>query len=252
LFSIFICYVAYPVINIALTRQCEQSESNQSQKCSDAPAKRFIVGIGTWFHAYSADVGALSTVMIAIFTVTLWRATSGQLRHLEQQLALSQKDFISANHPKVVLRAAFTSPLKEGRHVFVRCIFSNYGGADAIITKKGLRLVQADRPDGKPLTDDIVGVWDGTDAILAREKRRIAPGEWFYHGPSTDITWDEQLYTPQVIHGGYHTRLYLLLVGVVEYTDDSGVLRHVSVRRVLDPQTERFCRIDGEELDYAD
>jgi hypothetical protein len=91
------------VVDIAFSPQCEQSKPKQSQDCREAPIERFFVGIGSLVHAYSTDLAAISTVVIAIFTVTLWRATSGQLREVQKSLKLARDEFNATHRPKIAI-----------------------------------------------------------------------------------------------------------------------------------------------------
>ena len=93
----------------------------------------FFVGSAKIIHSIHDDIIAISTLIIAAFTITLWRATDRQGRITDGVLKLAREEFIATHRPSVVIRHLFFLELDGRTDIKLLFNFYNKGATIAAI-----------------------------------------------------------------------------------------------------------------------
>jgi hypothetical protein len=234
---------------IPLTRNlCTYNDHTNNSECAYHHLGPFAL---LWFveivNQYNAFVTAVATIVMAIFTGTLWVTSKGQAALTRESIDLGREEFISTHRPRIVLREAFTGTFLQGERIAVFFHLANIGEtAGRIIRSRAeVEIVRKDGP-GRLLLQP--SLHDKNDIGTVT----LGPGESRLFRATKDSCppWEQQMFEMRegcrvaVIH----------LSGQVMYTDAFGhINRRTAFRRELVPEKQRFYRIPDEpDLDYAD
>jgi hypothetical protein len=184
--------------------------------------------VGEFIDNNNEAITAISTLFIALFTLTLWVSTTGTLK-------LAREEFNSAHRPKLRVRRIepFLSPW------IVRYEVTNVGDTPAMITRHDIVLFV------KPSDDEA----KKTIIPVCMECRRMAPGQYLICETKLAIADDDEyaLIWNQATDNGT-----LNISGVIVYADALGILRRTKFLRTYDGKTGRFRKSDDPEDEYED
>jgi hypothetical protein len=82
---------------------------------------------------HATGITALATIVIAIFTLTLWIATSKQARLARDSIALARSEFISTHRPRVIIRNVTTTGVVVDYPISISFMIVNIGDSIANI-----------------------------------------------------------------------------------------------------------------------
>jgi len=175
----------------------------------------------------------VGTLAVALFTWTLYRATTDTLR-------LAREEFISTHRPKIVVRAVEITDreISADKPVGYTFIAQNAGEARArIIEVAGGIYVGNKRDNLLPPRVALRHRESISDTLLGgqRKEYKISDPAHLTKGDSMAI-WagDKPLYC----------------VGTVFYSDDAGVNRETGFCRMFHPRDNRWTVMTGSEYEY--
>jgi hypothetical protein len=106
--------------------------ANQQKKCS-AAFVRVIRCSGGFIDQYKEAITAFSTLLIALFTLTLWISTSGTLK-------LARDEFNSTYRPEIRIKHLWlANDIWQGEPIVINLWCVNNGTSDAILHDIGVR-----------------------------------------------------------------------------------------------------------------
>jgi len=114
-----------------------QTENNQASQTAQESKTYIPVVIGNYagclgqfLDAHEGALTALSTLLIAIFTLTLWLSTSRMAQLTDETIRLAREEFISTHRPKLIVRMVYF----DGEDRSVKYEVANIGGVDGTLT----------------------------------------------------------------------------------------------------------------------
>jgi hypothetical protein len=226
---------------------------------------RYVGCVGVYLDHNAGAIAAFATVVIAVYTYTLWHVGSGQLGAILRQIELARKEFDATHRPRIILREAFIGTYTGGEEINVNFVLANVGETEGRIVRSvfdvdlvrnesrflGCTSVEPFNELGRELT-----IGPGM-AILLRydtlQKRQDAPPP-----PKYDKGLLALKQKPIINEFGQTVRDFyrdatVHFYGQFLYIDDSRIIRRTAFRRELMPERQRFYRLEGEpDLDYSD
>jgi hypothetical protein len=206
---------------------------------------------GHVIYEYRDFATAVATVFIAIFTFTLWQSTKRMMKATQTAVDLARQEFLSTHRPRIILREAFTTELKEGEDVKIRLHFANIGETTGTIFRSEVSavVVPSERVMIHPTLDLNFDDAFGRITLRAGEARTID----FPSGPPiwrADMFRLKSVLTMPVTTRRDYT---IHISGQFLYSDELGINRRTAFRRELHPERRRFYLIPDEpDLDYQD
>lgn len=207
--------------------------------------------VGAFIEANDKTIEAVSTLSIAIFTLTLWLSTRGVLTATKATVELARQEFLATHRPKIIMREAFIGAPQEGAQIVVYFQIANVGETTGTIIKStvgvqvtaGLGLLGQSSVE---ISDDLgpirLGPGEATLIKFAKDTPTWEPGKFatrsqpIAYGPPIEIR---------------HTAIHFY--GAFIYVDENEIPRRTVFRRELVPERQRFYRLrDEPDLDYAD
>lgn len=135
IFLLLILEAASLVMGNTSNASCLVSVSDYTGRCPSfhefvfAAATDLFKGLG---HEW---LTAISTVVIAFFTATLWWSTRGMLRATNESIRLATTEFISSHRPRMRLKHIWlTDGIMNGEPVEVNLDVVNFGDTVGVIT----------------------------------------------------------------------------------------------------------------------
>lgn len=209
----------------------------------------FLSNLGSWIteHAtvISAVVSAIAAAVIAWFTVSLARATTGMLtatseqsRLTKESIELANKEFIASHRPRLRVRR-IKAHLQDDDPLRISYVVVNVGETRAAMERHEVWLhVVPSGTDERPLQEKILV------ETLQLERGEFHP---FITTEKTDIKYNTLWgIHPEGRGGTFQVR------GIIEYNDDNGVMRRTAFLRTYDPKLGRFRPSDDPEEEYED
>jgi hypothetical protein len=247
----------------------------------------------SWVEAFAAIATATFTGLLFVATIRLWDSTKGlhdetkrlaelaesQSADMKESISvtkslaeanqasvrIARQEFVSTHRPRIILREAIIGSVCEGEKISVILTLSNVGETIGTIVRSvvDLEIIARGQNYYKGLTDCEPHNEVGNFALAPGESRRVRFGTinkrpnsseepvweadfygWKERAISSDPTDPKfERYKDRAIH----------LKGQFLYQDDIELMRRTAFRRELDPERQRFYRIEGEpDLDYAD
>jgi hypothetical protein len=182
---------------------------------------------------------AISTVVIAGFTATLWWSTRGMLRSTNESIGLARDEFLSTHRPQLIVRQfQLNQPLPD--HI-VTISFSIINAGD---TEATLRLIAAE-----------VALWNGRywEAPGIDFITRPVNPKVIRNGQRISITIVSRFkITDAQIKAVEQKTLSICAVGEFTYTDPLGTERRTGFRRNYDVSTDMFIASENKDQEYQD
>ncbi len=222
---------------------CTPNEYTHVKECAQHYLGPYVIlWVVNVIDAHNGFVTALGTLAIAIFTLTLYRATTAQGRLTQrsidltrEQIELARTEYVSSHRPKLRIRH-IVPRFRDGEPIKVHCVVTNIGETHARVSLSGATV--GIFPHGKPglqsrvmfLASDLYG----------------GQSELFITQEDTDFVYDEAWNLDQP-HGGA-----TFIRGEIEYQDDNGTKRRTGFSRRYNYSTGRFDTVENPEDEYED
>lgn len=196
--------------------QAERHSSHPGKDNFSQEIAYFAVCEGVAIDANGELLTALATIIMAVFTGTLWLVTG-------KAVTLARQEFISTHRPRLRVRKLQIEAPEPDQPVVVTYELVNVGDTAAIVSSISLFLRTIPNYSGQTAQE-----WQG---IAPNDANAIQGGEAFFARHVTGFlcrnpvqSFDESL----------------RIVAVIEYADGNGVMRHTAFRRICVRQGERF------------
>jgi hypothetical protein len=224
---------------VTLTPSYRKCESEGQRYTSNHRESEFFQKTDTLFtcegvalDSNAALLTALATIIMAVFTGTLWFVTYEAVR-------IANAEFISTHRPKLLVRRLRIDTPILGETVVIKFDLVNIGDTKATIVRLE-RFMQ--RQGLNPQHPDI----DWAEVVPS--------GEVIEGGHAAEQVCDTHFVYANESSMGFIPN-YLRVGGEIRYADDNGVIRRVAFLRVaLPPGGARFRLLDPPDPDfeYAD
>ena len=215
------------------TEGAPAAEQNCSDENSFAGVRVILLpfdAAGTLIYRHREVINAFSTLVIAAFTLTLFLATFGQLKHL-------RREFIATHRPRLRVRRVDQVQFAVNAPVQATITVANIGDTDASIEEMGLDIYPRDKANplaarfnAIPRLMQLPPIPPGKQAVI-----RVSGGQQLSLNDINRVTLSGQA--------------DLCLLGIVNYTDANGVLRATSFFRIFDIRRGRFHTVPKEDID---
>jgi hypothetical protein len=172
-----------------------------------------FTSVGGWLEDHSVGITALATAVIAIFTATLWRATTETLSYSRQverayvsgNVIIEHDDSVSAVHQELAHKVGYRTP---GRPVRLRFTLDNNGKTTAFVDEMAIVV----RPlDVLPPRADYTGSQRLVDINLSPSAS----------GVLTNFSFDFAQIAGKAVYGRVYYR------DIYKVRHSSGFIRHV-------------------------
>lgn len=275
-------YLTIPVIGPHFAEVCSKGQYGPPDQCSSWDiVTASVLRLFVWLDGHNGFVAALASVVIAIFTAVLWRATDKtaalaeqtvalagqqvaleglQTDVLEKQKEIARQQYLAEHRPKLVLKDVFFSGDTEFGEVSFE--IANSGGVIASITGGFIALDFVADPrefkafEGRSLEplDKHTGFLPGAPRPFAIRTRPLMQQQL--------ATMRETLPFPDVREAARRDGAPswpgrpLYFFGIIYYTDERGqefgVTRASVFRRRWNPEIGSFERTGNPDHEYAD
>ena len=190
---------------------------------------------GDFVTANKDEVIAVATAVIAAFTITLWGATSGQLRHLRMEYASTHRPRIYIQRVELMDHGIGGD---EERPAMADLMLVNGGDTRArIIGAFALPYVQTNDSAFTPRF--------GHTEINKPKNLSVATGEFVQmQCQSKQISFEYGEFTSD-------KKARMFLIGRVTYIGDDGITRNTGFCREYSRDTGRWHRVESSEYEYA-
>jgi hypothetical protein len=195
---------------------------------------------GLFIDENDGGITAIATLLIAIFTITLWLTSRAQLRELNRQVLLQSEEFTATHSPKIIVRVVELAKFSRDEHAEWRIIVTNGGETDAIITDVGGVFLRVQ-------IDKWISPEDRTFARLISPAIILAPGERQIFTGISEETWEVS-----AVMSVEDSLSYLYLIGEIHYCDRYMRKRQTGYIRRFDPESKRCLRVDDPDYEYQD
>jgi hypothetical protein len=204
---------------------CERNQYNGHNDCATYHiAVAWLWYIGKYGNDYGVFASAAAAIAIAIFTLTLWRATTEQGRLTQQSIDLAREEFNSTHRPQIRVKHVWlANNIWEGQPVVVTLVCVNSGTSPAILHEIGITSVVVNIAKEIPseiVIEAIPGVPQGERIECGFNYKFTNIGDGFV------ITADQNL-------GIQQEKAKLYCVGFVSYFDAAKRMRITGFCRVL-------------------
>ena len=222
-------------------QSCQQTEQNREtqdepQNTEEEPppglgqlSMKFIVCEGSFLDKNETLMTAIATVIIAIFTATLYRATESI--HL-----LTRQQYLAAYRPLLKIRYVRLTGGTAKENVSAQFTVVNASTSRAVVIGHGAKFEWFKEPLPHPLLFNMAQFIEETDFPAGAEQACHVQGDFTL--PSFDHVFrkDEGLY----------------LYGVIVYTDDLGAQRTTAFCRRYESGSHRFVAVEDPDYEYTD
>jgi hypothetical protein len=203
----------------------DQSAKDQSGNNACATLFEGIVRFAkfTWGEYVNHDtINAFGTILIAIFTWTLWRSTDKLWKAGEQQFRLARDEFNSTHRPKIRIKHVWLigDDIWHDEPITVRVVCVNHGTTDAVVTDYGMQYHVVG--EGKSLPPD-----HNIPPIVLKGGFHLQPGISLALPDFSDAITSEQHF------GIRNGKARLCCLGFLHYLDGVKRLRTTAFCRVL-------------------
>jgi hypothetical protein len=202
---------------------------------------------GAFIDENNGTLGALATIAIAAFTLTLWRATTEHGRLTREVLDLARAEFISSHRPRIIMRDV--CEIWEGDAHNILYMLVNSGDAPGTIIESWIlaESVKRERPirNLRSYGHDELGQLTFAAGEMKDLTYPLPPGPNWH----LVISSLPELPVGSVQHGAGYA---LYFTGAILYADDAGNRRRSVFRRRWDDESKAFVRVDDPDQEYAD
>jgi hypothetical protein len=206
---------------------------------------------GHVIYEYRDAATAVATILIAIFTFTLWRSTDKLWEAGTEQFNLARDEFNSVHRPKIRLKHLWLAKdIWEGEQIKATADFVNSGTGTAFVREIGIatHIVK----NGRTLPPNPAFAEVGKFPLNRYELRS---GITLSVGELND--W-KVLTAAQSVEI-FEEKARFFFVGYIEYEDSRGAVRKTAFCRVLrfpnkthSPSGGRFVKEDDPDYEYED
>jgi hypothetical protein len=224
----------------------EQQQASQSAyegySLTQSFSYRGFVWLIDWIERRHDFVAAAATVVIAIFTITLWRSTDALGEATDKQLKLTERALKLDQTPRLRIYQ-IAVPIESDKPLIGELIILNEGALAAKI-KTGTCLIYPRRgplPQIHPTRDNEGHneLFDQFPCFAAGEVQR-----WMLKGPSLSAE-----IVKNIKNGSDDWALYV--IGLIRYDDELGHLHHTLFCRKYDPSTQRYMKEKDSDYEYT-
>lgn len=259
-------------------------ENNHDEERLDGPVLTILIKsfdvIGSFIERHEKVITVLSTVAIAWFTATLWRATTGlqsaaerQISDMKKSLSLAEKQMelagmqagiaekqhelqrwqnFTTNRPRLIIRGI---SLDEGngdcftqgsRSPSIQFNVANIGGSRATIIESNATFAKIGvrLPASPPYSIDT-----NTIKCAIREAGQSNPPE-ILDIEDVEVSQIVSNWRGRTVTNGDSSQFYFF--GYIQYRDSIDIVRRMAFCRRYNPATKRFAEVDDPEYEYAD
>lgn len=241
--------------------QKEDPQSNTDQ--SEQEGTEFWPSLRGYHIKITDSLLVFFTLVLAIFTGLLYRSTEKLWTATEKSIDLARQEFISAHHPKLIVRRVSLHQNHRGNRITgiehasagveyevtgVEYIVANVGSTRATIIESNATIYVNELYPGivnpglgamPPYDDDSQSI-----GVVAFEAGESGPFVEHSEVITADLLYDTRAESPVT-----PKRLYFL--GYILYKDEIGTVRRTAFCRIYDHGSTRFFAIDDAEYEYS-
>jgi hypothetical protein len=216
---------------------CYQDEYNHQKDCASYNiALVFLWQIIKAANDYGVAITALATIVIAIFTRTLWLASVEQSRLTRESIDLARAEYISTHRPRLRIRRV-RARLTDGEAIVVHFVVLNCGDTNAKVDRYEATLHVCTGP-GKDAMQERLSII-GADLVGGQSELIISAPSSFIFSSAWKV-------------GERHSGAKVEVRGTFEYADDNNVVRRTGIWRVYSADSARFEPVDDPDYEYED
>jgi hypothetical protein len=241
-----------PALQYQIEYHGEQQETgNAYEKDFAALISPVLIPIGDFIHGYKDEITALSTAIIAAFTVILGIFTISLARSTRKAVETAQAEFVASHRPRLIIREIQCLTSRTRQNIELRYVVANIGDTSAEIVESHIEIQEV--PDGmlRPLQPI-----EGANPI---GRRTVAPGRHIFDECSSTVSimslvvsrMSDQRRLPKG-RADLNENRAVCFRGFVIYIDRNGIQRRTGFCRVYDSKVERFYPLDDPDYEYAD
>jgi hypothetical protein len=222
---------------------CEYDQATKNEYCTTYSFLPFLlIQVFKTLNDLGAAITALATVIIAVFTGTLWFSTNKQARLTRESIDLARDEFISTHKPKIVIREprlgeSQANPVGD-KFSIVTYTVENCGNSDAEIVNAAIEASCA-IPMGYPVQTQL------TEQSRDIEPITIVPGGYVQLVYKSNLPAGTSLFP----ESNGDTCLYFY--GKISFKDRIGTIRITAFCRRFNVHRNRFCLIPDCEDEYG-
>ncbi|HEY1723591.1 MAG TPA: hypothetical protein VGG27_20265 [Magnetospirillaceae bacterium] len=251
---------AVPLVVKAISGYETDAEKNEAAKerKDHANNERNLTDYTGWLAAFTLLLVIVAAAQVGLFVwqLLLIRDAQGeakkatelvakQVDELIKQTKIQREEFLSSHRPKIKIRyIAFPAPSYNAIPV-AEIRAANVGESDAKILELGVDIFTYIP------TEPEKTVFDARPESMSEEVI-VMPGKEAAIG----IKAKRGVYSSEEVSKIQRKELQLRIVGIITYTDSTGIQRSSSFSRIYDPDIRRFRRVDENdqyaEWDYED
>jgi hypothetical protein len=242
------------VVNSDCFQQCVQAHQRQAPHyyfyILPSPLAVHIICLGAFFNGHNAAITALATLVIAIFTYTLWSTSEELGRITRQQMTLTHRPRLKVRNVNLL------KPLNNAEPPEVCFELVNAGSSDAIIEIGSVRIVVSEAPSWRQYSK--LQIPDGEIHYIDNWMKRKGGEPILGVGISDHIEKSSDVPIPQhfvdridtIRHG--IPRMYIFVVGYLWCRDPQGVHYRTGFCRRYPSELHRFESVPDPDLEYED
>ena len=194
--------------------------------------------LSKWIHQNEHIVEALSTFIIAVFTITLWHATTMQAQLTRKSIDLARSEFLATHRPKVIVRFIQRPIFNERNMPTIYITVANIGSSRATIEAFGADLARLGPNGWLP-----PGLNAGAIPIAPIH---LGSGQRYTHEVTGRVSTLENDFDE---FGGTEI---IYAIGEIRYRDGNGVLRETGFYRRYDNRAKKFTPSPRDDEEYVD
>jgi len=207
----------------------------QKEECYEAAKKNGYKQdeCKSFWEKVTSDPIALFNLILAFSTVGLWVATISLRRAGNNQIRLAREEFIASHRPRIRINRIF--PIEKlFPNTQTRLIIeaANIGDTKATITEVGFDIYI----EGQPF-NAIPQPYPGSEPVPPGKEARMT-------------AFSNRMLSEAEINAIETGISEWRLLGIVNYTDDNGVMRSTSFMRVYNRAMSRFVKVTEYDPDY--
>jgi hypothetical protein len=236
-----IAYFSWTVVSTSTFQNCISNNSEAGHYAANNQPPIYALAfayntvlygrcVGHVIYIFRDAITAIATVFIASFTITLWWSIRRLSEDSLKQIALARHELAMVHGPKLAITRITEIILVSGDPMSAVIDIVNYGGSDATVTASGGDIFIRPKNNYRPVTFD-ANLTDTTSVQI------LLPGKG-YRFRVTSLQIPSQQDLSNVRDG----TVDVCLVGHINYTDGSGVLKLINYFRVFDYKLGCFRR----------
>jgi len=265
-FVIALALCLWAVLESSIFQQCvcEQTYQTSQQQIEKGSADLFIAVIaspritfrcfGHFLDRNESAVTAIATILIAIFTLTLWLSTSRLAELTNDTITLARQEFLASHRPKIVVRRV--SPMTDNEGIATGVQYSIHNIGDEVAT-----IVAISEKIWLPASEENLHPTPPYEP--ARQVRiKINSGDsqsFMYEEAAPNVRNDlafrfgyMETFNQTLGLSGEGGGSGILFLGYIDYLDAAGKKRQTAFLRRFIFETKRFDPITHPDYEYQD